>query len=291
MPFRGCMDEFQGWLFDENGVFVRDSIEYRGMQPPIENPCLDLKGKLIWGGSIFLHFGHCIWETLSRLYCIRKCGSKFPVVFISPNKNVRCVRTLFKMLGIKNKIVLIDRPTTVEQIFYSPPGSSICPLQMSREQVDALSYFDCDQQQGLEKVWISRSALQEWQHKDKNEAVIENELKNIGFTIIHPEKIPVKQQVDIIASSRLVAGFDGSAWFSLFFARKIFSRAVIFNRFEAVVDTVKYLMEIRNIEHEIHELPVGVDEFDQHKSWQTWQKNYYHLHPEKIVEILNEITV
>lgn len=286
MPYRGTMDAFQGGVFTSDGAFLQESIVYRGSEPPLEAPTRTLQGTYIWGGCVFVHFGHFIWETLSRLYALRQYSEKYPLLCISPTCKLEYVRLLLRTLGIHNEIHLVDAPVRVQSLLFAPPGSSIVPLHMTAAQIGALACFEGCARSTQARLWLSRTSLQSWQHKDAGESWIEGELAKDGFTIVHPEEMPLRQQVSLLSSASILAGFDGSAWFSLFFARQIACRAVVFNRFRKIVDTVPYLFKVRHIPCELHEFPVVCDEAQ--KGDRDWHLGLRHLEPERIVATLRQ---
>ena len=282
MPFKGDMDNFTGGLYRENHAFIEGSVIYRHTLGDVQNPEDHLSGTYIWGGCLFSHFGHFIWESLSRLYAIRKCKGNLPILFISPNKLFNYHTIFFKTIGINNDIKIIYKPTSVEHIIYSEEGSSLKHLLITDEQIDALGYFQHKKNSTAENIWVSRSLLNNRQAKVTNELYIEDELKKNGFRIIHPEKLHIHEQINLLGNSNIVAGFDGSAWFSLLFSKNINSKVFVFNRWLKIISTIEYILKLKNINHKIYELPVKYIS----GTW-AW-KNFEHLEPDKIISILIE---
>lgn len=244
-PLEGSMDSFTGGVYAD-GKFLEDSLPDRGK--PAQSPEIQqhLPGTYIFGGCLFSHFGHFIWESLSRLHAIRQCNN-YPILFISPNDKVFNVQKMFlKTIGVKNDILLVKVPTSVKNLIYSLPGSSINPLFITDEQRDAMSCLNFQKENNGVKIWLSRSMINSG--KIVNERYIEEELEKIGYKIIHPETLPLREQVRLVSTSSIVAGFDGSQFFSFLFANAIRSKFFIFNRREKIAATVTYALERRNIE-------------------------------------------
>lgn len=142
MPLEGTMDSFTGGVFDSGGEFVADSVIYRGHAPERRKYSEHLQGTFIYGGCLFGHFGHFIWASLARIAAIRKCRP-YPLLFITPNDHLFNTQKLFfKGMGIRNEIILVTKPTLVENLIYAPPHSSLSPLSMSQEMLDALAFKD-----------------------------------------------------------------------------------------------------------------------------------------------------
>lgn len=247
------MDSFTGGVFSFDGKFIKDSLLHRGTQAILQNTVEYLRGTYIYGGCLFGHFGHFIWESLARLYAIRQCNA-YPILFISPNDKVYEVQKRhFQTIGIKNEILLVKKAASVENLIYSPPGSSLEPLFITDEQIDALKYLSFPKpEEGLQrKIWLSRTKLK--YGKLLNEQAIEEELKKIGYDIIYPELLTLREQVRLVSTASVVAGCDGSAFYSLLFAKEIQGKFFVFNRRESIPPTLAYVFQKRNVQFEEHE--------------------------------------
>lgn len=280
MPLEGTMDAFVGGAFDADGSFIKDSVVHRGSAPELREPEEELKGRYIYGGCLFAHFGHFIWESHARISTFQKCRP-YPILFISPNDRLFNTQKLFfKNLGIKNEILLIKHPTRVSNLIYSSPGASLSPLSMSDEMLNALSIKNFEARTD-KKIWLSRSKLK--YGRVLNEPYIEERVKALGFDIIYPEKIPLPEQIRLIASSSVVAGFSGSQFFSAFFAKKTLGEFKIFNRRARVPDTMPFLLERKKINGDI--VYFGVEDFGE----EAPEKDRISLEPDKIVQTLEEL--
>lgn len=277
MPLQGTMDQFTGGIYDSQGKFVSDCLIKRG-SPAEPMPSQDiLNGTYIYGGCLSAHFGHFIWESLTRLDAILKCRN-YPIIFISPNDRIFNTQKLFfKTLGIKNDIIVIRKPTEVGNLIYSPPQSSLYPAYMSDSLLSAMGIKNFDSMTER-KVWFSRTKLK--YGKIVNEEGIESELKSLGFDIIYPEKLPLQEQITLISTSRIVSGFTGSQFFSAFFSKNILGKFILFNRRQIVPDTVTFLMDNKNIKGNINTLNIKVVD--------NLKLDIVSLEPKKIVQILRE---
>lgn len=277
MPFTGTMDAFTGGLFDSDKAFISDSIIYRGSCPHYCNPVNELNGTYIYGGCLFANFGHFIWESLNRMPVFRKCR-EYPILFISPNTNIFNTQKLFfKSIGIKNEIILINSPMLVSDLIYFPPQASLQPLSMSDEMQNALAFRNFDKQTD-KKIWLSRSRLK--YGRIENEPYIEKCALHLGFEIIYPEKLPLLEQIRLIATSRVVAGFSGSQFFSAFFAKKILGKFKIFNRRPRVPATIPFMLDKKKIDGELVMLEV------EEAVKGAPEKNMLAREPEKIIQTL-----
>ena len=281
-PLEGTMDSFTGGVYSSAGQFIEDSLLDRGKPAQLQETTEYLPDMYIYGGCLFANFGHFIWESLARLYTIRQC-KEFPILFISPNDTVFTVQKLFlTAIGIRNAIHIVKAPTHIKNLLYSPPGSSIHPLYITEEQIEALACLHFPHENTDRKIWLSRSRLK--LGRLLNEAAIESALEKCGFEIVYPETLPIREQVRLISTSRIVAGCDGSQFFSFLFAKEIQGKFFVCNRRKNIPKTIPYALEKRNIDFSLH-----VFDLEQ-RDGEGAEHNFYLPSPERIVDILSEYT-
>jgi len=278
MPLIGSPSAFTGGVFAADGHFLADSIVERGQAGEWQEPVEHLPGTYIYGGCLFGHFGHFILESLSRLYVVRSCKN-YPILFINENDGAfDFQKDIFACLGINNEIIRIKVPTSVEHLIYSKPGSVIEPLHILDEQIDALKYFYFSKDVREEKIWLSRS---NWLVGTIiNEPAIEKILAKIGYTILHPENLSFQEQVRVISTSDIVAGFDGSQWYTLLFALEITGKFHLFNRRPKIPDAVPYVLQKRKVAFTLHNFRV------EYVCGESAWSYYLHSEPEKIIDVL-----
>jgi capsular polysaccharide biosynthesis protein len=168
-------------------------------------------------------------------------------------------------------------------LVYSHPGSVLSPPYMADEQINALKYyfFNLNDKKSNEKIWLSRSKL--LVGTIINESLIEKILTKIGYKIIHPEILSLQEQVRLISTSDIVAGFDGSQFYTVLFATEISGKFHIFNRRPKIPDAIPYVFQKRNIEFELHNF--DVEYICGEGAWSY----YNHSEPEKIIEVLQNL--
>lgn len=288
MPLIGSMDKYTGGIYTSSGEFIKDSVTYRGYAPEQKDPYEILKGSYIYGGSLFGHFGHFIWESLSRLSTIRKCTPEYPILFISPNDTIyNMQRIFFKSIGLRNRIHIIKNTVQCENLIYDSPKSSVSPVFISDEQLNALCSFNFDENKKdkLKKIWLSRSKLPDDKlRKVVNEVKIEQSLLKSGFHILHPEKLSLIEQTRIISSADVVAGFDGSQFFSILFSKNVYGKFYVFNSRPVIPNTLPYAFQRKGVDHSLNTFritDVGNSE------WKISHK-YYAEESDKILDILSK---
>jgi capsular polysaccharide biosynthesis protein len=240
MPLRGTLDQFSGGVFQGEDCQPA-SLMWRDREPKLyglpappeavrqalgggEGGAVGLKGSYLFGGYLFRHYGHFLIETLSRLYALRQCAA-LPIIFSSTHQDIVPWQwDVFKLLGLRNPILMLTRPAVARQIMLAAPGFAL-PDMMTPEQIAALGVLPAPPLTG-KKIWLSRGS--NIGGGLLNERALEPHLRAMGWEIVHPQFLPIRKQVALIASSARVAGLDGSAFHTALLAREIRGRFTIF---------------------------------------------------------------
>lgn len=78
------------------------------------------------------------------------------------------------------------------------------------------------------KVYLSRAALPAPARRVAQEDELEAHLRGMGWTIVHPEQLDMRSQLDALGSARVIAGCLGSAFHLLmYFGTEVSGRRVI----------------------------------------------------------------
>ena len=244
MPLRGTLDQFSGGVFQGEDCLPA-SLLWRNRTPRLdgwpasleavrqalgtdsgeaEGRTDRLKGAYLFGGYLFRHYGHFLIETLSRLYALKQCAV-VPIIFSSTHRDIMpWQREVFKLLGLHNPILMLTRPAVVDQLMLAAPGFAL-PDIVTPEQIEALGALPAPPRSD-KKIWLSRSSHLGGGLLD--ERTLEPYLQALGWEIVHPQFLPIRKQVELIASSARVAGVDGSAFHTALLAREILGRFTIF---------------------------------------------------------------
>lgn len=144
-------------------------------------------------------------------------------MFLVVATSVRMNRTysrLFAQLGArKDDIVQIDRPLhAAEVIFPDLPMLRRTWLHPETwEVLHALREMGRQSTVGTpERVYISRSRVA--RRGLVNEPAVEDLFREKGFTIVHPQELPIEDQICIFANARFLASAGGSAAHNALFA-------------------------------------------------------------------------
>lgn len=255
-PLRGTMDAFEAGIFNDTGCVassllkrLENEAQWTNATPMIPDAVLHQSGSYIFGGYWFAHYGHFILESLSRVFCIKKCNS-YPLIFLSPDLKVfRWQRDILKLLRIDNEIIITLDPLLVDKLLISEQ-QSIAHEFITHDQVNALAQVSPGNIRRGKKVWISRSEVIGGSLVDELE--IEHFLENNGWEIYHPQQHRVIDQIKTISASEYVAGLDGSAFFNVLLSKRILGKVFVFSRRNFIPKILPRIFSLKNIEHEFH---------------------------------------
>lgn len=188
----------------------------------ISEPC-------IYGEMLFGHFGHALTEVPARLWAFQLDElKKFKIAFF-PSDNLKKVdfrewpewlhdflRSLD--IDIESQILLISEPTVFDNLLVP---SKISPIglnngaeydQVMARSSDFLVKLAKSTNSTSSKIFLSRSRLKTGRRSLPQ--VVAQSLERIfirhGFDIIHPQELPLPEQVRLIRNATYIAGVTGS---------------------------------------------------------------------------------
>jgi hypothetical protein len=237
-------------LYNLNGKILSESLIYRGT-PPIGLPranyeqVVDVALNEEWPvveESIFLpyinfeHFGHSLTETAAWLYPITDASKS---LLFDERKNIRFIipaihssqkQHLAAYLNISsNRIISTEQFSNITRLskVLIPRPSIINRFGMHLNHLSAVRYFINTwyglektmtmPRTGHEKVYLSRARLGNNLRKIENETKLELQLSKRGWKVVHPETLPVTEQIRFLYHARVVGGNAGSAFHLLMY--------------------------------------------------------------------------
>lgn len=196
---------------------------------------LRLAGRSFFGGHYFPWFGHFLVETLGRFWPDLPYEEFDRVVFYRSVASSRhqpwlldVEQELLRALGVPPARLhyLGDEPAIFDELTVSTPPFGIKGLGDQRLIAvhDRIGQAYAAEQvtngcPPVERIYLSRSKLPARKRVAANEAAIEELMAARRFRIVHPEELPIKDQVLLIRGARVIAGCDGSAMHLSAFAR------------------------------------------------------------------------
>jgi capsular polysaccharide biosynthesis protein len=204
-----------------NSLLSRTSFDNKHQQVifAIENFEDVFKGTYIFAGYLIGEYGHFLLESLARLWYIKK-HPEIPIIWIRYVQGQRYFKPwqeeIFSLLNIRNKQIIIEKPSFVEKIIVPEPGCILWNY-FAIEQAKALSVSIIEELKPGKKIWLSRSQFKNSSFLIYNEEQLENTLESQGWLIFHPQEHSVIEQIKMLASAEQIAGFQGSAFHTLVF--------------------------------------------------------------------------
>lgn len=223
---------FEGGVLSENREFVsghkrndmkifhfamNQGYEFN-IRPIIDDRCV------IYGGIIFDVFGHCITETLCRLWYLLECGEDIPIVFLS--KNLKYIvpqyfYAMMELLGIdKKRIIILKEITQYREIII--PDQALVMFQGFNSKLSnvykAIVQNAMKKYSGkiFKKVYLSRNKF------DRGDCINEKWFEHFyaerGFEIIYPETMTLVEQVAIVSQADQIVCTGGTLSHLLLFA-------------------------------------------------------------------------
>jgi len=218
-----------------NGSILSDSLTKRhGTQSTFNEVVSNKKtnlhlDKAIYGGLLLTHYGHFVFESLSRLWYTR-IDKDSPIIFCSKQKEIKKYqKEIFDILGIKNHVIIAKEPIAVNELTMPTPGARIRDY-LSEHHESFLACCPYVEENATRCIWLSRSSLKRFVHKVNNEDELEKALKKIGWEIFNPQDFSVAEQVQILSESKRIAGFVGSAFHTLLLIKNFSGQVIIFQR-------------------------------------------------------------
>lgn len=238
------LDPRHNALYDESGSLIVEAALTRGanrrrINAPekidVEKDKLPKISGAYFGGTIFdQHYGHFLTETTSRLWpliykeCILPGTEEYPWVFrqtsffiqapklkFLENRSLADVCDIpFDILTPKTPVIIgsaiVPEQANINSLFAHPKFRSVCQkIGYANTTTSNVSAWTG------KKVYFSRRGLPYGLRQVIGERVLEKKLRNIGFTIVHPENLEVSEQRSIFDNAQIIVGTLGSAFHTL----------------------------------------------------------------------------
>ena len=179
-----------------------------------------LPGRWLWGGVLWVHFGHFLVESTARLWALDRLDRPVDGILFIPKRprvgdRVMGYQTRFAELmapGLPLRVAAA--PTRVEELVVPGQGFGLGAITAgTRAFRDAIhNRFARDiAPEGPERLYISRSALGLGKGGMLGEERLEDMLEAEGYHIFHPQQHDLPVQIARYKAARQVIAADGSA--------------------------------------------------------------------------------
>ena len=175
-------------------------------------------GHHVFGGLLNnVHFGHFITESLVRLWAINNLASSYDTVVFykySPTAEVpNFVIDTLKILAPDVNISVLNAPTSFEHLAVPQElkqGSYLYGHPLNIEMCKRLRSF-IGTSDGPKKVYISRSRLNIGNGGLIYEELIDDYMRAEGYSVLYPEAMSIREQLDVYSNAEKLVFADGSA--------------------------------------------------------------------------------
>lgn len=175
---------------------------------------------VIFAGDLNKHFGHFITDSITRMwYAVKATDQNLKIALLLNstwswadwNLDTSYHLKLLQMAGIKKeRIIIVDKPTQFKSV--------IVPKQAvywhgKRYNSELLKIFYNNAMNSVvpkndKKIYLSKS---KWDRKPLfNESFFENFFSSRGFKIIHPQDLPIEEQIAHIVGADEIACTNGT---------------------------------------------------------------------------------
>lgn len=218
------------WLAD--GTYIDEFELKRGRKRPAQPSLPEVECVVtdprVYGGIILDHYGHFLFETLSRYWFLKENLGRRTVWHSSLPSLKSWQSEVFGMLNLSvDHSMFIQRPTRFSELSVPTPGAELW-TSLHAAQVAALGVFSLGDPMAGRRIWLSRAQLK--RGAIVGELELEAILRKAGWEIMCPEALRVQEQLAGMAGAEVIAGFDGSAFHTLMLARSVAAKVVIVPR-------------------------------------------------------------
>ncbi|MDF3413397.1 DUF563 domain-containing protein [Sulfitobacter sp. M57] len=184
-----------------------------------EGPLKTRKGTWLWGGVLWMHFGHFLVESTSRLWALDHLKHEIDGILFVPKRprNADEVsqyqRDLVRLMGTDAPVVCTPDPEQVERLIVPGQGFGLGPMITGTDafrQAFANRFAKSVQADGPEKLYVSRSKLPSGRGNLIGETELETYLIKEGYVVYHPEKHDIHHQIATYKGARKVIAAEGS---------------------------------------------------------------------------------
>lgn len=221
-----------GAVYNSRGNLVRASQRVGGLAsdhalaadppqlPPATEPARQLTGTWLFGGTWFNHFGHFLTESITTLWPDEDAVGLLFVPFWFGRQVLPWQREMLDLAGRDERLEIVGTERIEVERLLVPerpvvPNGHVRPeavgvwRQMARAAAGSSG----------RRVFLSRSLHNRTVPEDSraarrvatNEAELDQLMQDLGFEVVHPERLTFRQQVNAVSGAEVLAGTAGSS--------------------------------------------------------------------------------
>ena len=191
-------------------------------------PDRHIRGRWLWGGALFDHFGHFLVESLSRFWALDKVPDVRGVIFIPqrPRRGKQLLefqKDILELFGRPVPVRIVHRPTRVAELVVPGQGMGLAKSDAGPEDrcitAGTPEMHRCFRDrfaagiapEGPGRLFVSRAALEPKIGGLLGEDRIGRLLASAGYEVFHPEKADIRTQIARYRAAEKIILTDGSA--------------------------------------------------------------------------------
>lgn len=261
-----CGRGLRGGVYNQHGQLVPSSGLVRNSEKLVHEariePLAERDERVIFAGYNFSHFGHFLIESLARLWYLDEAPEDYTRIAWAriDRKNgaqeiLPWQAEILALLRVNNPVEVIDQPTKFQKVVVPRPAAEFPggfePKMARFFERSGVAYAPLPGR----KIWLSRSKL-EAKGKTRNIEAVEIKLETAGWVIMHPQDLPIGEQVRRLSEAERVAGEEGSAFHLLLFIAGLSGMRVdILPRFETLSEMYWCIQRAKGFQQ--HEISMG----------------------------------
>jgi capsular polysaccharide biosynthesis protein len=177
-------------------------------------------------GSIFVHYGHFLTDSMARAWALVQADPAMKVVFAPARRLDDCppfVAQILAALGVgPERVIQSDAPLLLRRVIAPEPliqwdrrvhAGFDAPHRAAADTLAAGTTADA------RPVYLSRRRLGAGFRQVLGEDKVEARLEREGFAVVHPETLSLGQQIALFEAAPVIVAAEGSALHTLLFRR------------------------------------------------------------------------
>lgn len=262
----------RGGVVDEKGMYIENSAIDRRVQFSYEHNVEEIKDKrVVYCGYLVNQWGHFLVEAVARLwYFLENDKDVDNYVFFDDENSLRMLtgnyKEFFKLLGVLDKIEIINKPTKYKEIiipelgykwreYYNEKYKEI--FNRIANNVDVRTEF-----MKSDKIFFTRSQLPKARKTEYGLEMLDDFFEKNGYKVIAPEKLSLSELILYIRNAKICASVSGSLPHNMLFANDnqklvILERNILNNEIQVDINHIKGL-DVTYIDANIAIYPINL---------------------------------
>jgi capsular polysaccharide biosynthesis protein len=228
-------------LYRRDGSLIDDSVHRRNglmLGPPprritIPSQLNRIDQPVVYGGFLPKHFGHFLLESLVRTWVFPLCDpGPLPFVHFRHRFHLHEVDLLDAVIGKSGSMLQqVTEPTVLEEVLIPDQGIDIGGVYHPemRTVFDAIrdTLVGRPAEPSEVPVYLSRAHLGPENRSTLGERALEHRLTGHGIRVIHPEELPLREQITVVSDALSVIGLYGTALHLTLFRHLADARTIV----------------------------------------------------------------